>query len=563
MPTGRVPLALRAAVGIVALLVVPPTGKAEVHLPQPAVYEQIIVRADASSQWTEGAYDVRRLQGHVSISQGGLTARGDDAMVWVLHAESLGAATKIIAYLEGAGGRPTVVTWSKPRVGEPGVGNPSPGDSSANAATLSGQSKAEPSAREEAANWFGRFWTTGSIDWRTPKPTPPPAEPPAIHSRGSARLAAGSDEDAQAAASNPVVQAAVGATGTPPDTGGVQPAQFQGFAAEGFPPFQTPLVAPPAAATPSGSGFRSVQINPRSGVGGSAEYRPQEGVGVITGGVNIIVEGIQADGMPMGVGLGAGGQIDKIDLETDRAVVWTAPGAGVSGSFQQTNETPLEIYMEGNIVFRQGDRTVYADRMYYDVRRRVGVILNAELLTPLPEVEGTQYEGLVRLKAGVIRQLDDARFVATDALVTTSRIEEPTYNLRSDTITFLDNRQPVVDPATGIVTFESEKLARSQNNFIEFGGVPLLYWPTITTNLEEPTFYINDLRIRNDDIFGTQILPDFDVYEVFGLEEIDGTKWDLSTDYLSDRGFGVGTEFTYSRDTFGGFIGPAIGRVDA
>ena len=33
---------------------------------------------------------------------------------------------------------------------------------------------------------------------------------------------------------------------------------------------------------------------------------------------------------------------------------------------------PLEIYMEGNIVFRQGDRTVYADRMFYDVRRQIG-----------------------------------------------------------------------------------------------------------------------------------------------------------------------------------------------
>ena len=38
--------------------------------------------------------------------------------------------------------------------------------------------------------------------------------------------------------------------------------------------------------------------------------------------------------------------------------------------------------MEGNIVFRQGDRTVYADRMFYDARRQIGTILNAELLTP-------------------------------------------------------------------------------------------------------------------------------------------------------------------------------------
>ena len=36
----------------------------------------------------------------------------------------------------------------------------------------------------------------------------------------------------------------------------------------------------------------------------------------------------------------------------------------------QPENVPLEIYMEGNIVFRQGERTIYAQRMYYDVRTR-------------------------------------------------------------------------------------------------------------------------------------------------------------------------------------------------
>jgi hypothetical protein len=53
--------------------------------------------------------------------------------------------------------------------------------------------------------------------------------------------------------------------------------------------------------------------------------------------------------------------------------------------------------MEGNIEFRQGDRIVYADRMYYDVRRQIGVILDAELLTPLPRYADHKYQGLVRL----------------------------------------------------------------------------------------------------------------------------------------------------------------------
>ena len=48
--------------------------------------------------------------------------------------------------------------------------------------------------------------------------------------------------------------------------------------------------------------------------------------------------------------------------------------------------TPLEIYMEGNIVFRQGERVIYADRMYYNVPNETGTILNAEMLTPVDEI---------------------------------------------------------------------------------------------------------------------------------------------------------------------------------
>ena len=33
---------------------------------------------------------------------------------------------------------------------------------------------------------------------------------------------------------------------------------------------------------------------------------------------------------------------------------------------------PLEIYMEGNVVFRQGERVIYATRMYYDVTNQRG-----------------------------------------------------------------------------------------------------------------------------------------------------------------------------------------------
>ena len=529
----------------IALMLVSPAA-AQVHFPRPPTSEAITLQADAASRWTEGAYEVTRLQGNVTVAQGATITRGDDAVVWVEHGESIGEPTKVIAYLEGAGDRPIAIELY-------------------DSVDQRRRMASEPVARQQSATWLGRYWSTAALDWRTPDPAPP-TDRPKIYDRGFALLRS----PVQPTALPPVhgadgsVRAAVAQQDAASPADGVQPAQFL-QPPFGPPQLPQPTVPAPGPVVPNASGFRRIDIFPRSDVGGRGEYRPQPDgttVGVITGGVNVIIQGIQTDSLPGGLGVGGPGA-DKIDLETDRAVIWTAGDIGVGGSFEQQNDTPLEIYMEGNIVFRQGDRAVYADRMYYDVRRQVGVILNAEMLTPLPKVGDYEYQGLVRLKAGVIRQLDESRYVATDALFTTSRLEEPSYHLGSNTITLEDNRIPVFDPATGVTTYEHERLARSRNNFVHIGGVPLLYWPTIATNLEEPVFYISDFRFREDRVFGTQVLVDFNLFQLLGMEEPDGVDWDVSLDYLSDRGLGYGTDINYNFDSFLGINGPVRGRFDA
>jgi hypothetical protein len=253
-------------------------------------------------------------------------------------------------------------------------------------------------------------------------------------------------------------------------------------------------------------------------------------------------------------------------------VVWSS-GSILMGTFEQRNDMPLEVYLEGNIVFRQGDRVVYAHRMYYDVRRNVGTIIDAELLTPLTSFQDLDYAGKVRLKAAVIEQLDASRFVARDALLTTSRLEVPSYHLGSETITFENVQQPKINPYTGTqavdpVTLEPEyqsaSLAQSQNNYLYLGNIPIFYWPTIATTLEEPSYYIDNLRIRNDRIYGFQTLVDFDMFQLLGVTDPPvGTEWDVSLDYLSQRGLGYGTAVEYDRDSFFDILGPTTGLFDA
>ena len=118
-----------------------------------------------------------------------------------------------------------------------------------------------------------------------------------------------------------------------------------------------------------------------------------------SGGFRVLIEGL-----PVGNNIPAAlGPIGTIDISTDRAVIWTEGGFALGGQATQSQDTPLEIYMEGNIEFRQGDRVIYADRMFYDVRRQVGIILDAELLTPLPKTADFEYPG-----AGAIASSGDS-----------------------------------------------------------------------------------------------------------------------------------------------------------
>jgi hypothetical protein len=553
--------------------VVPSIARADVQLPAAPIDAPLVVSAREASKWQDPlGQTVWRLAGDVSIEQHGGVWRGAEAVIWVEQPASLREPTVLTVYLEGATDTPVLVElYDHP------------------ASARSPQST--PQARQQAPHWFGKLRTIGGVEWRTPTPANEPTDKPGAYARGLARRAA--EVGSEPARIGPPLTAgplttagfdafgsggvkALGDAALLASDEGLAPAQFTSpftGAPIAAPTFGSPLAPTPAPTDqPNRVSFRTVEVAPRMGAGLQAEVLTSpagENVAVLSGGVRVVVTGVQGAALPSGLA-GPGGAIDRVEIETDRAVIWTR-GAVSGTQFSQSGDTPLEFYLEGNIVLRQGERTIFAERMYYDARRQTGVILDAELLTPLPQTADYQYRGLVRLKAESMRQLDESRFVADKALFTTSRLEQPGYSLRSDTITFEDFQsqrmdpatgQPVSNPFTGAPTIDRQQLATSRGNRVFLEQVPVLYWPTIATDLTEPAFYIDDFRIRNDSIFGTQVLTDFNVYQLLGRPAPPGTKWTVGLDYLSERGLGYGTTYEYNVDRFAGFEGPATGRTD-
>lgn len=475
--------------------------------------QPITIAADSCSHWQQGVYEVWHLRGNCYINQGLTYTRAPEAVLWIEESPTGAQPTKVIAYLEASPEKQVVVDYRRPDAEE------------------SGDNRL---GRLTASSWLGRFQTSVPVRTQLPEALAPAVSKPAIYSRGLEQF-------------------------DPQRRRQLLLAQFTEFA---------PLEE---GAQPLPPGMRRLQVFPRSDSPNEIQWRrlpSGENAAVISGGIRVLVEGVPSAGLPSTFG-----PLGTIDISTDRAVIWTSgvePGA--SGEAFQSHNAPLEIYMEGNIEFRQGDRVVYAERMFYDVRRQIGVILNAELLTPLPQYEGHRYQGLVRLRASAIRQLDQSHFSATNALITTSRLEEPSYHIGSDQITFEDQQrpvldpltgQPLIDPLTGNAIVDHRQLATSRGNAVYVRGIPVLYWPTLATDLTKPSFFVDRVQAGNDSLFGTRLMVDLDAYQLLGIRNApEGTDWGLSADYLSDRGIGWGTTFEYDRSQLFGDVGPAKGLLN-
>jgi hypothetical protein len=312
---------------------------------------------------------------------------------------------------------------------------------------------------------------------------------------------------------------------------------------------------PATSLNPTRVGAQSFEFSGRGGVDPELRTIPRPETGdsliAISRGIRLKFGGasVLTSSGPMDLG--------TVLIEADRALIWTADFNRLMSS--KIDGLPIEVYLEGNVVFQQGPRTIYADRMYYNVQSENGMVLGAEILTPAP-----QYEGIVRLKADVIEQRSRQSFLAYNAAVTSSRLGVPRYWLQADRLSLEDSR-PSVDASSSAAllrTGTTSMEATARNNFVYLEGVPVLYWPVMTTNVDSPNFYLRSAKFKNDSIFGQQLFLDWDLYQLLGIDGPDGTDWRLSTDYLTERGFAFGTSYRYNLPrTF--LPGPATGFFDA
>jgi hypothetical protein len=319
-----------------------------------------------------------------------------------------------------------------------------------------------------------------------------------------------------------------------------------------LPPPSQPGARPPTPPPPPGP--RQFSVAPRSGQGFEAKnvlLGDGEQPIIVTGGVIVTVSNLP------GVGL--------LDIEADRLVIWTKgrdPQQLITNlqnsKGQSTSE--LEIYLSGNVEIRETDgpelRILRADEVYYDINHNVAVALSATLQLKQPGLTDDVY-----VKADELLELSPKKYQVIRADIFSSKLpSDPGLKVYFADAIIEDKTSPkfslfgtpVLSRKTGQQVQKIQTLVEARDAYFELQNVPFFYLPYIAGDAREPFGPITEVSVGYNTVFGTQLSLGLNVYELFGLEAIEGTHWRANVDYLSRRGPGVGSEFDFSgKELFG------------
>jgi hypothetical protein len=244
-----------------------------------------------------------------------------------------------------------------------------------------------------------------------------------------------------------------------------------------------------------------------------------------------------------------------LELQADNAVIF------LTGEESQTDEgkksaddtlTNMQaIYMSGDIVLTNGQRTIRADEMYYDFQKKMAIAINA-VMRNFDTRQGIP----IYVRAAKLRQIAENEFDANDVTLTTSEFYLPQVSLNASKIEITDTT--TADQQQGEVS-KSSYDARMHDVRLKMYDTTIFKWPYLRNNLQRPDLPIKSIHLGHDKTRGTFSETRWYLARLLGLQEPEGTDSTLMLDYYSDRGPGIGIETEYTRENyFGKIIGYVI-----
>ncbi|HLB73719.1 MAG TPA: LPS assembly protein LptD [Sedimentisphaerales bacterium] len=245
-----------------------------------------------------------------------------------------------------------------------------------------------------------------------------------------------------------------------------------------------------------------------------------------------------------------------LELQADYAVVFFSLDHTDPNKEQPKAEDLLAmgavkgIYLSGDVLMTEGQRTIRADELYYDFEQNKAIIENAEMRN-FSLTEGIP----IYVRAKELRQVAENKFSAEDVTVTTSEFHKPQMSLDVKSMNITDTT-PADEQKDGVTKSSYDAQMRDVN--LRMYDMTVLHLDRMRSNLERPDTALKSGHFGQNSRWGYMLESRWYLARLLGLQEPEGTESTLAVDYYSKRGVGVGIEVEYVRENY---FGRVIGYV--
>jgi hypothetical protein len=200
------------------------------------------------------------------------------------------------------------------------------------------------------------------------------------------------------------------------------------------------------------------------------------------------------------------------------------------------------IYLEDNVQATDGNFTVRAPRVYYDLKQDKAVVLDAVMFA-----WDERRQVPIYVRAEQLRQESRTSWSAQGATLSTSDFAEPHFAIAARKVTL---RQGVAQGGG------SDYQYSATDTTLRAGGVPVFYWPGMAGTADAVP--LRSLEVGFDSDTGPLVRTGWDVFALAGKPKPEGVDLIGRVDYLGDHGPGLGANLEYDlpelRGMFDGYL---------
>lgn len=253
--------------------------------------------------------------------------------------------------------------------------------------------------------------------------------------------------------------------------------------------------------------------------------------------------------------------VQYIDASADRTLEMTAQRAVVfmdASPLAQAGRVGADkvrgIYLEGAVSISDGKNNLRGQKVFYDLQKNKGVVLDATYWTFDQKRSLPLY-----VRADAVRQESQDTFSAENARLSTTAFFDPDLSLGARTVTITrrdDASIPVAiaEPTsptiiesidgTPLSDIPSGSQVDARGMTIRAYGLPIAYFPGFSG--DPGNMPVRNVRLENSNASGFAAKVLWNLYGLLGRKRPDDFSADISTDVYSERGLGLGTNLAWT-----------------